>query len=95
MVSPSTYDCRLCDVTFGFFAEKEEWKEFRETSNLDMVFLHKDEFLKKYRSKWLAKYTFPVILQEEGGELFVFINTPTLNIVENTTQLMTEINERV
>ena len=32
MVSPSTYDCNLCAMTFGHFLEDPTWKEFREKS---------------------------------------------------------------
>ena len=43
IVSPQTYDCQLCALTFGVFTEKEQWKNFRETSEISMEFLHKDE----------------------------------------------------
>lgn len=95
LLSPKTYDCKLCDITFGVFAEKEEWKNFRETSAIEMIFLHKDEFLKQYRSKWLPKYNFPVILSEEKHGLELFMTTEDLNALENVSELTQEIKNRM
>ncbi|MDT0555767.1 GTPase [Patiriisocius hiemis] len=88
MVSPATYNCNLCDITFGIFSENTIWKNFRESSEIEMVFLHKDEFLKQYKSKWLPKYDFPVILSEENGALEVFISTETLNQIKTASELI-------
>jgi hypothetical protein len=67
IISPATYDCRLCDLTFGVFKENELWSRFRESikqthPTLQLEFLHKDEFEKQYWSKWLPKYNYPIIL---------------------------------
>jgi len=48
IVSPETYSCNLCNLTFGNFSENQKWKEFRENSEIDMEFLHRDEFKEKY-----------------------------------------------
>ncbi|RMA57685.1 GTPase [Ulvibacter antarcticus] len=94
IASPETYNCKLCALTFGNFSENKEWKAFRETSDIEMVFLHKDEFLKQYRSKWLPKYDFPVVLSEENGELQVFMTSEVMEGLENISDLIVEINNR-
>lgn len=94
IISPKTYDCQLCDLTFGVFSEKEAWKKFRETSGIEMVFLHKDEFLKQYRSKWLPKYDFPIILSEEKYGLEIFMAAQELRTLELTSELIKEIQSR-
>jgi hypothetical protein len=95
IVRPNTYDCKLCDITFGVFSEKAEWKKFRETSAIEMIFLHKDEFLKQYRSKWLPKYDFPIILSEEKQGLEIFMTAEHLNQLETTSELIKEIESRL
>ncbi len=67
LISPGTYDCKLCELTYGVFKEDVDWIRFRESvkttnPNLQLEFLHKDEFEKQYWSKWLPKYDFPIIL---------------------------------
>ncbi len=73
IVSPKTYQCRLCDLTYGVFKENEDWARFRESvittnPNLQLEFLHIDEFEKKYWSKWLPKYEYPIILEKSEEE---------------------------
>ncbi|MFC7356786.1 GTPase [Jejudonia soesokkakensis] len=95
VLSPKTYSCHLCDITYGVFSENAEWKSFRKASEIEMVFLHKDEFLKQYQSKWLPKYDFPVILSEEQNELNIFMSSEALNLVENSNQLIASIERNL
>ena len=49
MVSPSTYQCSLCALTYGNVSMKKEWREFIESLPFDVLFLYKDEFIKHYK----------------------------------------------
>ena len=49
ILSPSTYDFKLCALTYGNFSEKKEWKAFIENFPVDNIFLHKDDFIKRYK----------------------------------------------
>ena len=93
--SPSTYDCNLCDITYGLVSENSSWKKFREESKHDMVFLHKDEFAKKYASKFVAKFTFPIVLIEGINGLEVFISTEELNVLNTPKMLIQLVEERL
>ncbi|MGJ8735975.1 GTPase [Zobellia laminariae] len=94
ILSPSTYDCNLCDITFGVFTEDKVWKKFREQTNLEMEFLHKDEYKKQYASKFGNKYTFPIILAQVNEDLQVFVSTEEMNTLENSESLTKIIQER-
>ncbi len=50
-LSPQTYQCNLCGLTFGLVSEHKQWKQFREESSKEMEFLHRDEFEQKYARK--------------------------------------------
>lgn len=69
IVNPETYACDLCVLTHGSFREKQIWKNFRQHFVFPMEFYHKDEFLKKYKSKWLPKYEFPIVLMINNGAI--------------------------
>ncbi len=62
MIKPETYACDLCALTHGNFGEKRAWKNFRKQLDIPIAFFHKDEFLLTYKSKWLPKYDFPIVL---------------------------------
>lgn len=95
IVSPSTYDCNLCTITFGKFTEDDLWKAFRENSKVEMEFYHKDEFLDAYKSKWLSKFDFPIVLSEGKSDLEVFISTEVLNVLDSSEALIEEITKRM
>jgi hypothetical protein len=93
--SPQTYPCSLCAITFGVLKENESWKNFREHSDLTMEFYHMDEFMAKYRSKWLKKFDFPVILAENSEDLEVLIFNEELDTLKDSQELIAIIQERL
>jgi hypothetical protein len=48
ILSPATYQCHLCALTFGNFSIKQGWKSFIEGLSLKAILLHKDEFEGEY-----------------------------------------------
>lgn len=95
ILSPETYACSLCDITYGAFTEDSVWKKFRKESNLDMQFLHKDEFRKAYASKFGHKFIFPIVLVASNSGLEVFIKTEELDELENPQALIKLVQERI
>lgn len=94
VLSPGTYKCNLCELTFGFISERAVWKRFRNQSELQMKFLYKDEFKKAYASKFIPRFTFPIVLAESADGLEVFIGTSELNGMEAADELIRLIEER-
>lgn len=94
ILSPKTYQCNLCDITFGVFSENRLWKKFREQSSLEMEFLHKDEFTKAYASKFGHKFTFPIILAETGSGFEVYVGTEELNEFKKPEDLIGVLKSR-
>lgn len=50
LLAPSTYPCQLCALTYGNFSMKRDWKHFIVQLPMESRFLHKDEFLKQYKT---------------------------------------------
>ena len=93
--SPKINQCGLCSLTHGVFFEKQRWKIFKKATDLEMIFLHKDQFLKQYKSKWLPKYNFPVILSQHRGALELFITTEDIAKIKDTGGLVAAIKSRI
>lgn len=91
---PQTYDCKLCDITFGVISENKTWKRFRKESRYPMVFLHKDEFATTYKSKFGYKFTFPIVLLEGENGLEALITTKELNQLKTAQDLITLVKDR-
>jgi len=95
MVKPSTYECNLCAVTFGNFGMKKEWAEYISDleDEVNIEFLHRDEFEKYYPEVNDAKYPSTYIEQPYGLELF--ISQEEMNSVESVEKLKELVNKRL
>jgi len=47
-VSPETYPCSLCAVTYDNLGMKREWKQFVSNLGREVEFLHRDELAKEH-----------------------------------------------
>ncbi len=95
ILSPGTYDCKLCGITFGVFGERKIWKDFREKASSEMEFLHKDEFQKNYASKFVYAFEYPVILIASNENFEVFISKEELEGLEKPEELIQLVNKRI
>lgn len=97
IVSPSTYSCNLCSLTHGNFVEKKKWKNYRENTNLELMFMYKDEFLKTYSNLTIEKLAFPVIFRKKDSEVIevVFDSgvVSSLSSVEELIDLLRQYEE--
>lgn len=81
ILSPSTYPCSLCAVTYGATAMQPEWRAFIETLPVPMEFLHRDEFIRDY-PKWAAHPLPAAFAVGTGGTLTSFIEAPELDAAD-------------
>lgn len=47
-ISPETYPCSLCAVTYDNLGMKREWRKFVSRLGRDIEFIHRNELEKKY-----------------------------------------------
>ncbi|MDH5784859.1 MAG: hypothetical protein OEZ16_04525 [Chromatiales bacterium] len=94
LISPDTYSCNLCALTHGLLSEREEWKEFRQSSSNDLVFLHRDEFEKQYSNR--GDFIYPIILNvDDNGNLHPLISSDELNKLNELEELISKVKEVV
>ncbi|EDP98045.1 GTPase [Kordia algicida OT-1] len=85
LISPKTYQCKLCAITHDAFSENEQWKNFREKTKLPLEFLHNDEFEKKYKS---IDTKYPAILLQKDQKLTEWIPKSEIEKIENSKELI-------
>lgn len=74
--APDTYECNLCAITHGNFAMRSEWKEFLETIDAALEFMHRDEFLKKYQRH---DHPLPAVFLKNGEQLELCCGADEIN----------------
>jgi hypothetical protein len=88
ILSPQTYECNLCDITYGVLTERKEWKDFRESSADELEFLHKDEFEEKYQEK----RDYPIILKtNDQNGLDELVGKDDLNKLTSAKELIKKL----
>lgn len=95
VLKPATYNCDLCQLTHGAFRERKVWKDFRQSSQLPMQFLYKDEYQKEYASKFGHAHTFPVVLGRTGSGLELVVSSKELSALETAEELIGLLKSRI
>lgn len=85
IVSPSTYQCRLCSLTFGVVQMKPRWKDFIEGLKTPVEFLHRDEFKDRHD---LPDAEFPSVYIRRGDEMSVLISKEEMENTDSLERLM-------
>ncbi len=93
IISPDTYACYLCSLTHDSFSEKEIWKSFREKSSVELIFMYKNEFLKKYPGD--KEYDFPMILQEQQQRFAILLDSKKITSFKSVEELIVTLQKKI
>jgi hypothetical protein len=91
-VSPSTYGCNLCAVTFGALGMQRDWKSFIEGLDLPVEFLHRDEFADQYPS---MDVQFPATFVKRGSDITLLIAHTEINKAKSVDDLIQLVTEKM
>ena len=81
ILSPSTYACSLCAVTYGATSMQPQWRAFIKQLPVPVDFLHRDAFTRAY-PQW-ARHPLPAAFAvDENGALTPFIEAPEMNALD-------------
>ena len=91
IISPKTYQCKLCSLTHDAISENKLWREFREKTVLPLVFYHIDEFEKQFPRE---RFQYPVILLQNNNKLTEWISKDELEKIVTTKALIYRIQSK-
>ncbi|ANY21293.1 hypothetical protein A6F68_02804 [Tsuneonella dongtanensis] len=92
VLSPDTYPCSLCMITYGAVSMKREWRVYLERLPARVTFHHRDDFAAAWPG---ARFELPVILRESGGQLSMLVSASELDAVETVEQLSALVDARL
>lgn len=92
-VSPSTYPCSLCAITYGAVSMHDDWRRFLKSLQLEIVFHHKDDFAAAYPGHGFALPT--ILVDDRSGALQVLLSNEALDRIPDTTALIERVEERL
>jgi hypothetical protein len=92
ILSPTTYDCKLCGLTFGVISMKPRWRSFIESLDMSVEFLHRDEFNDRYE---LQDAKFPSVLIKEGVDMRELISREEFEAINSLDELMDKLQSKL
>ncbi|HEX8474177.1 MAG TPA: hypothetical protein VF666_09105 [Pyrinomonadaceae bacterium] len=84
VLSPRTYRCNLCALTYSTFTMRQSWKRFLETLNRPIEFLHADELKTRYA---ISGVTLPAVFTKQRDRLQLLLTADSINACTTTADL--------
>ena len=91
IISPRTYACDLCALTYGNFTMKHEWKTFLNALPLSVSFMYKNDFVKQYN----LAIELPAVFIQSDDDLHVLISNQAIKACEDLQQLKQLLTSRL
>ena len=93
IVSPSTYPCRLCSITYGLVAMKREWRLFLDGLGMDLVFHHRPDFRAAFPQA--ADWPLPLVAVEDAGGLREVVSAADFGGIADVPTLIEVVDGRL
>jgi len=91
-VSPKTYPCKLCMVTYSGATMNKLWKQYVANLGIRAVFMHKNEFVKTYPKVGIE---FPAILLKTDKTIKMLLSVDDFKEIKDLPDLMSTLNDKL
>jgi hypothetical protein len=90
IVSPQTYPCKLCALTYSLNGAIADWKNFTASLEQRVIFLHRDELQKLYG---ITDVPLPAVFKVNDSQPHLWINAEQINRCQTLDDLKQLIKE--
>ena len=91
IVSPSTYNCNLCALSYGNFTMKKKWSDYISSLPVRSTFTYKD----KVSEYGYNNIELPSIIFRNGSRSKVIISSEEINKLKKIDQLINILSDRL
>ena len=91
IISPSTYNCNLCAITYDNFSMKKKWSDFITSLPVRSKFIYKD----KVSNYGYDNIKLPSIILRDKSKSDVIILSEDINKLKKIDQLINMLNDRL
>jgi hypothetical protein len=92
IISPKTYPCTLCALTYGNRGMNNKWKDFIGNLKVPINFLHRDEFVKQYAS---GGTQLPAAFLQQGETTTTLITHDEINKCTTVDELIDLVSKKI
>lgn len=91
-LSPATYPCGLCAITYGAVRMNPTWKAWLKAQSFESVFYHRPDFRAAYAD---LQVDLPVILVERDGTMETLVGADDFRDAATVDKLIALIETRL
>lgn len=91
-ISPATYACDLCAITYGALRMDPKWKAWLKAQPFESIFYHRPDFRAAYPALDIG---LPAILTERDGAVSALVNDRDFAAVNSVDALIALIESRL
>lgn len=92
IVSPETYPCSLCALTYDNLGMRRPWRKFIKELDCEVEFLHRDELAKEYG---IMDVPLPAAFIMQDNELKLWIKCETIGALNSLDELRLLLTQRL
>lgn len=93
LISPATYPCSLCAITYGAVSMRGEWKAYLQRLPHDARFYHRDDFAQAWPG---VTAELPAIFLQTGPSVLVpLASKADLDAVQSVAELVGLLDDRL
>jgi hypothetical protein len=92
IVSPETYACSLCALTYDNLGMRRPWREFVRELGYDVEFLHRDELDEQYG---IGDVGLPAAFIQRDGKLTLWITDDAMNACRSLEDLQSLVQSKL
>ena len=92
VVSPSTYACGLCAITYGLTLMDPKWRAWLSQLDIQAEFFHRADFRKAWPD---ARIALPAILLGDGHRLTSIIGADDFADIKDVDRLISVLEDRL
>ena len=93
IISPQTYQCSLCKITYGNISMKNQWRDYIQDLDYDVEFLYKNNFSQYHPNLQLIDV--PSAFTSDGRVYTQIISKKEFNSLSDLDALIELINEKI
>jgi hypothetical protein len=92
IISPNTYQCDLCSLTYGNFGIKKEWEVFLNTIRMDTKFMYSNQYEKLFPNQ---NQTYPAIFLVQNNQWKSLVSPKDFKDLQSLQQLIQHIESKL
>jgi hypothetical protein len=92
IVSPETYPCSLCALTYDNLGMRRSWREFIKALGYEVEFLHRDELAEQYK---IEAVRLPAAFTLRGGKPALWLEPSAIDACHSLNDLQSLVNQKL